>query len=664
MANRLAHATSPYLLQHRDNPVDWQQWSAEAFEEAKARDVPVLLSIGYSACHWCHVMAHESFEDAETAAQLNAGFVCIKVDREERPDVDAIYMDATQALTGHGGWPMTCFLTPSGHPFYCGTYYPKEPNHGMPGFRQLLTAISEAWSERRGELAATGAEVVRLLGERSVVPNSRLAPDAEALERAVASLRGDYDAHRGGFGGAPKFPPSAVLEFLLRHGSLGALDMVAGTCEAMARGGIYDQLAGGFARYSVDGAWVVPHFEKMLYDNAQLLRVYTHWWRSTGDPLARRIAVETADFLLADLRTPERGFASALDADAAGVEGSTYVWTPDQLRDVLGPDDAFWFAKLTVVTAQGSFEHGSSVLQLPAEPDPADADRWSRARQLLLAERSTRPQPSRDDKVVAAWNGMAIAALAETGALLERADLVDAAVDAARLLLEVHLVDGRLRRVSRDGVVGEPAGVLEDYADVAEGLLAVAQVLGSGEFLEAAGRLLDVVLEHFADGAGGFFDTADDAEALVRRPQSVTDDATPSGTSAAAHALLTYSALTGSLRHRDAAVAALGPTAVIGAEYPRAAGWGLATAAALLAGPAEIAVVGDGPDATALVRAARLALSPGAVVARGSADVPWAPLLADRALVSGHPAAYVCRGFVCERPVTTVEELRALLNDG
>jgi uncharacterized protein YyaL (SSP411 family) len=662
MANRLAAATSPYLLQHKDNPVDWQQWSPKAFEEARTRDVPVLLSIGYSACHWCHVMAHESFEDVATAHDMNEGFVCIKVDREERPDVDAIYMDATQAMTGHGGWPMTCFLTPAGDPFYCGTYYPKEPSHGMPAFRQLLAAIAEAWTERRGELTSTGAEVVRLLSERSIVPNNGIAPDGDQLEQAVAGLRADYDARRGGFGGAPKFPPSAVLEFLLRQGSLGALEMVAGTCEAMARGGIYDQLAGGFARYSVDGAWVVPHFEKMLYDNAQLLRVYTHWWRSTGDPLARRISIETAQFMLADLGTPEGGFASALDADAAGVEGSTYVWTPDQLREVLGPDEASWFGQLTSVTVDGTFEHGASVLQLPVEP--VDAERWAADRPLLLAQRATRPQPGRDDKVVAAWNGMAIAALAEAGALFERADLTAAAVAAAKLLLDVHFVNGRLRRVSRDGLVGEPAGVLEDYAGVADGLLALAQVIGSSEFLEAAGSMLDVVLDHFGDGGGGFFDTADDAEALVRRPQSVTDDATPSGTSAAAQALLTYSALTGSLRHRDAAVAALGPTAVIGAEYPRAAGWGLATAAALLAGPVEIAIVGEGPRADALASAARMTLSPGAVIARSSGVAPWAPLLADRRLVDGGAAVYVCRGFVCQRPVTTVEELRALLQDG
>jgi uncharacterized protein YyaL (SSP411 family) len=587
---------------------------------------------------------------------MNARFVCIKVDREERPDVDAIYMDATQALTGHGGWPMTCFLTPDAEPFYCGTYFPKHPVHGMPAFGQVLEAVATAWEQRRDELTKSAGEIVRLLGERSVIPPERTPPDDEVLEAAVAALRNDYDAVHGGFGGAPKFPPSAVLEFLLRHGSLGSLEMVQGTCEAMARGGIYDQLAGGFARYSVDNAWVVPHFEKMLYDNAQLARVYAHWWRTTGSPLAKRVAIETVEFMLNDLRTREGGFASALDADAAGVEGSTYVWTPAQLREVLDESDAEWAANLLNVTVSGTFEHGASVLQLLSDPD--DGARWARVRTQLLTARQARVQPGRDDKVVAAWNGLAIAALADAGVLLDRADFIGAAVAAANLLLDVHLVDGRLRRVSRDGVAGAPGGVLEDYADVAEGLLALAQATSSGSYLRIAGELLDVVLERFADGGGGFHDTADDAETLVRRPRTATDDATPSGQSAAAQALLTYAALTGSMRHRAVAEAALGVTRVFGSQYPRAAGWGLAAASAMLAGPLEIAVVGDSPE---LLRAARMATSPGAVVAAGDGRKAWAPLLAERPLVEGRPAAYVCRGFVCQRPVTTVAELQAVL---
>jgi uncharacterized protein YyaL (SSP411 family) len=661
MSNRLAAATSPYLQQHKGNPVDWWQWSPEAFAEARDRDVPVLLSVGYAACHWCHVMAHESFEDADTAALMNARFVSIKVDREERPDVDAIYMDATQALTGHGGWPMTCFLTPDGDPFYCGTYYPSRPAHGLPSFQQVLEAVSQAWTGRRDELTNAGADVVRLLGERAAMPAERTPPDADVLDAAVASLRSDYDPVHGGFGGPPKFPPSSVLEFLLRHGSMGALEMVGATCTAMARGGMYDQLAGGFARYSVDARWVVPHFEKMLYDNAQLLRIYTHWWRATGAPLGRRVAIETAQFMLTDLLTPEGGFASALDADAGGVEGSTYVWTRTQLLDVLGADDGAWAADLLSVEVEGSFERGTSVLQLRADPD--NAARWETVRSALLQARAGRVQPGRDDKVVAAWNGLAIAALAEAGVLFDRTDFVEAATAAARLLIDVHLVEGRLRRVSRDGAAGAPAGVLEDYADVAEGLLALAQATSSASLLEVAGDLLDTCIVHFSDGAGGFYDTADDAEVLIRRPQSATDDATPSGQSALAQALLTYAALTGSIDHRAAAEAALGATRVLGARYPRAAGWGLAAASALLAGPAEIAIVGAADSSAGLARAARMSTSPGAVVAvQSSPDAePWAPLLRDRGLVAGEPAAYVCRQFVCLRPATSVDDLLAAL---
>ncbi len=657
MPNRLGDATSPYLLQHKDNPVDWWPWSEEAFAEARRRAAPVLLSVGYSACHWCHVMAHESFEDAETAGLMNERFVCVKVDREERPDVDAVYMDATQAMTGHGGWPMTCFLTPDAKPFYCGTYFPNVPRAGMPSFRQVLDSVAKAWEARSDELGEAGTEVVRLLDERSAVPAERTPPDADVLDEAVALLRGEFDSAHGGFGGAPKFPPSSVLEFLLRYGSVGALEMVAGTCEAMARGGIYDQLAGGFARYSVDAEWVVPHFEKMLYDNAQLLRVYAHWWRSAGSPLARRVAAETATFLLRDLGTPEGGFASALDADTEGEEGATYVWTPAELAEVLGAEDGEWAAALLAVSGRGTFEHGASVLQLPADPD--DADRWDRIRAKLFDARSARRQPGRDDKVVASWNGLAIAALAEAGTLLDEPAWVQSAEAAMQLLLDVHLIDGRLRRVSRDGVAGKPMGVLEDYAYVADGLLALAQATSSGRYLAAAGELLDVVLTKFADGQGGFHDTADDAEPLVRRPRSVTDDATPSGQSAAAGALLTYAALTGSARHREAAEAALGPVRLLGAKFPRAIGYGLAVAAAFLDGPLEIAVVGDGE----LLRAARMSTAPGAVVAAVPDDgaPPWAPLLEYRRSMGGAPTAYVCKDFVCQRPVTDIEGLHKLL---
>jgi uncharacterized protein len=642
MPNRLADSTSPYLLQHQDNPVDWWEWTPEAFEEARRRDVPVLLSIGYAACHWCHVMAHESFEDDQTAAYMNEHYVNVKVDREERPDVDAVYMEAVQAMTGHGGWPMTSFLTPDGEPFFCGTYWPSEPRHGMPSFRQVLASIAQTWQSRRQDVLSAGREVVQRLARPPGGPTADLTP--ELLDAAADGLRRSYDPAHGGFGAAPKFPPSMVLEFLLRRAARAGgdgLDLVVGTCDAMARGGMYDQLAGGFARYSTDARWVVPHFEKMLYDNALLMRVYLHLWRSTGSADARRIAVETGDFLLRDLRTAEGGFASALDADTDGVEGLTYVWTPAQLVEVLGEQDGRWAAAQLSVTEAGTFEHGSSVLQRLREPD--DGDRYERVRTALLAARGERPQPARDDKVVAAWNGLAIAALAEAGALLDRPDFLDAAARCADLLRDLHLVDGRLRRTSRDGAAGRNAGVLEDYADVAEGLLALHQVTGEPDRLQLAEQLLEVVLTRFPDGAGGFYDTADDAERLVRRPQDPTDGPAPSGVAAAAGALLTCAALTGSGRHRDAAEAAMAGQAPLLARYARHAGWAAAVGEALLAGPAEVAVV-DRPD---LLAVARLATSPGAVV------VGAGPL------AEGRPpgAAYVCRGFVCDAPTTEAARL-------
>jgi uncharacterized protein YyaL (SSP411 family) len=647
MPNRLAAATSPYLQQHKDNPVHWWEWTPEAFEEAEQRGVPVLLSIGYAACHWCHVMAHESFEDEATADYMNANFVNIKVDREERPDIDAVYMEAVQAMTGHGGWPMTSFLTPKGEPFFCGTYWPSESRHGMPAFGEVLQSVAQAWQTRRDEVEAAGADVVSRLSARPAGGVSQEVTP-ELLDQAAGSLRSTYDADSGGFGSAPKFPPSMALEFLLRRAARtggAGLDLVDGTCRAMARGGLYDQLAGGFARYSVDQHWVVPHFEKMLYDNALLLRVYVHWWRSTGSEFARRVALETGEFLLRDLRTPEGGFASALDADTDGVEGLTYVWTPEQLVEALGEEDGRWAAAQLGVTARGTFEHGTSVLQRLQEPD--DPARYERVRAALLEERLTRPQPGRDDKIVAAWNGLAVAALAEGGVLLDRPDWVVAADRCADLLGRVHWAGSRLHRTSRDGTAGRNAGVLEDYADVAEGLLTLHQVTGDPRRLAAAGALLDVVLDRFGDGKGGFFDTADDAEQLVRRPQDPTDNATPSGTAAAAGALLTYAALTGSERHRSAAEAALGTVAPVFARHARFAGWACAVAEALVAGPAEVAVV-DRPD---LLAVARRATSPGAVVVTGG------PLL------EGRPAgaAYVCRGFVCEAPTTDEARLREQL---
>ncbi|MDF6044504.1 thioredoxin domain-containing protein [Streptomyces sp. JH14] len=665
MANRLAQSTSPYLLQHADNPVDWWPWSPEAFEEARSRNVPVVLSVGYASCHWCHVMAHESFEDEATAAYMNEHFVNVKVDREERPDVDAVYMEAVQAATGQGGWPMTVFLTADAEPFYFGTYFPPEPRHGMPSFRQVLEGVVSAWNERRGEVTEVAGRIVHDLAGRSLAHGGEGLPDESELAQALLGLSRDYDEKHGGFGGAPKFPPSMTIEFLLRHhartGAEGALQMAVDTCGAMARGGMYDQLAGGFARYSVDREWVVPHFEKMLYDNALLCRVYAHLWRATGSELARRVALETADFMVRELRTAEGGFASALDADSEDVdgkhvEGAYYVWTPAQLREVLGEEDAAFAAAYFGVTEEGTFEEGSSVLQLPGEASAVDGARAADVRARLLAAREERARPGRDDKVVAAWNGLAIAALAETGAYFERPDLIERATEAADLLVRVHMGDvARLARTSRDGRAGANAGVLEDYGDVAEGFLALAAVTGEGVWLEFAGFLLDIVLAHFTGEGGQLYDTADDAEQLIRRPQDPTDSATPAGWTAAAGALLSYAAHTGSEAHRAAAEGALGVVKALGPRAPRFIGWGLAVAEALLDGPREVAVAG--PVGGELHRTALLGRAPGAVVAAGTSGGGEFPLLVDRPLVGGAPTAYVCRHFVCDAPTTDAGEL-------
>ncbi|MEU6847269.1 thioredoxin domain-containing protein [Streptomyces sp. NPDC046716] len=673
MPNRLAQETSPYLLQHADNPVDWWPWSAEAFEEAKRRGVPVLLSVGYSSCHWCHVMAHESFEDDATAALVNEHFVAVKVDREERPDVDAVYMEAVQAATGHGGWPMTVFLTPDAEPFYFGTYFPPEPRHGSPSFSQVLQGVRDAWSERRGEVAEVAGKISADLAAREMTYGGTEVPGAEELGQALLGLVREYDATYGGFGGAPKFPPSMVIEFLLRHhartGAEGALQMASDTCERMARGGIYDQLGGGFARYSVDREFTVPHFEKMLYDNALLCRAYAHLWRSTGSDLARRTALETADFMVRELRTNEGGFASALDADsedpASGkhVEGAYYVWTPAQLTEVLGEEDGRLAARYFGVTEEGTFEEGASVLQLPQTDEVFEAERIEDIRRRLTAARAERPAPGRDDKVVAAWNGLAIAALAETGAYFGRQDLVDAAVCAGDLLVRLHMdPQARLSRTSKDGHLGRNAGVLEDYADVAEGFLALASVTGEGVWLEFAGFLLDHVLDRFVDAeSGALYDTAVDAERLIRRPQDPTDNAAPSGWTAAAGALLSYAAQTGSEPHRTAAERALGVVKALGPRVPRFIGNGLAVAEALLDGPREIAVIGE--VGGRLHHTALTATAPGAVVAAGPEGGDELPLLADRLRIEDRDTAYVCRHFVCDAPVTDPDRLGQIVGE-
>ncbi|CAM3152509.1 thioredoxin domain-containing protein [Prescottella defluvii] len=660
--NTLGDATSPYLRQHADNPVHWHQWGPEALAWARERNVPILLSVGYAACHWCHVMAHESFEDPVTAAVMNENFVCIKVDREERPDLDAIYMNATVAMTGQGGWPMTCFLTPDGSPFYCGTYYPTQPRGGMPSFTQLLHAITDTWRTRRGDVDDAAASVVaELRRSAGALPLGGVPVDVPLLSGAVANVLRDEDRERGGFGGAPKFPPSMLLEGLLRSYERSSaeptLRAVERTADAMARGGIYDQLGGGFARYAVDAEWVVPHFEKMLYDNALLLRFYAHLARRTGSELAYRVADETVEFLLRDLRTAAGAFASALDADTDGEEGLTYSWTPGQLVEVLGADDGAWAAEMFAVTDAGTFERGASVLQLPV--DPSDGQRLAEVRARLLAARARRPQPGRDDKVVTAWNGLAVTALAEAGAALGRWEWVRAAEECARVLLTTHVVDGRLRRASLAGAVGEPAGVLEDYAALATGLLALHQTTGAAEWRDAATFLLDAAIEHFADRneAGSWFDTADDAETLVTRPRDPLDGATPSGASAITEALLTASVLVDadrSSKYAAAAADSLSRAAVVLQRAPRSAGHWLAVAEASVRGPMQIAVAES--ESSELSRQARRLAPGGAVVVAGRADSM--PLLAGRPQIDGVPTAYVCRGSVCDRPVTGVEELR------
>ncbi len=639
-------------------------------------------------------MAHESFEDVATAELMNANFVCVKVDREERPDIDAIYMSATVAMTGQGGWPMTCFLTPAGEPFYCGTYYPRTPRGGMPSFTQVLTAVADTWRTRRAEVDEAAGQVADALrAQADGLPDSDLAVGPELLDHAVAAVLRDVDPRYAGFGGAPKFPPSALLEGLLRHvertGDRAARQAVLDTAVAMARGGIYDQLRGGFARYAVDAAWVVPHFEKMLYDNAQLLRVYAHLARSGAQELAAeqlsrgdlppRVMAETAAFILDDLGTEQGGFASGLDADThvdphgPGVEGATYVWTPAQLCEVLGDDDGAWAAAVFDVTAEGNFEHGASVLTLPVPEGradvsgPVDPERFDRIRKRLRQARDERPQPGRDDKVVTAWNGMAITALAEAGAAHARTDWIEAAARCARMLLSEHMTGGRLRRASLGGVTGAAPGTLEDYAWLASGLLALYQATGDSGWLDRAQELLDIAITHFADpsAAGAWFDTADDAESLISRPRDPFDGATPSGASAFAEALLTASALSEpdrAGRYRDLAEATLSRNAIVLARAPRSGGHWLTVAEAAAHGPLQIAVAlpeDTDPAVGELLTAARWSAPGGSVILAGQQNS--APLLESRPPVDAHPAAYVCRGSVCDLPVTDPQALRSSL---
>ncbi len=650
MPNRLAQETSPYLLQHRDNPVAWQPWGDAALAEARRRDVPLLISIGYSACHWCHVMERESFEDPETAAFMNDRFVCIKVDREERPDVDAIYMDAVQAMTGRGGWPLNAFATPDQVPFYAGTYFPPQPRQGMPSWRQVLASVDEAWRTRRAEIEQGAGRILeRLRGAADLAP-AQDAFDPAALGDAVASLEAAYDAANGGFGGAPKFPPASVIEFLL---AAGDRRMSVGTLEAMAAGGIHDQVGGGFARYAVDATWTVPHFEKMLYDNALLAGAFLSGWLASGAPRLRDACEGTLEWLLREMRGPEGGFFSALDADSEGVEGRFYVWTVAELHEVLGhraPAAIDYFG----ATEAGNFE-GANVLEARGPVPPGLAA----VRADLLAARASRVRPGLDDKRIASWNALAIGALARAGAALERPDWLEAARAAADFLLgEMRTPDGRLLRTWKDGRA-HIAGYLEDHAFALEALLTLYEATFEPRWFAAARELADITIEHFADPQrGGFFTTAADHEALLARRKDLDDAPIPSGSSSIAYGLLRLAALTGDGRYEDHSRRTLALVRDIAPRHPQAFGHAL-QALDFTVGPVrEVAVVGPGADRLAAV--VRGALRPRLVLAGGPAD-GGPELLAGREAVGGLATAYVCERFACQRPVTEPADLQALL---
>ena len=653
--NRLAGETSPYLLQHAENPVDWYPWGPEALERARAEDRPILLSIGYSACHWCHVMAHESFEDDETAALMNRLFVNVKVDREERPDLDAVYMNAVVSMTGQGGWPMTVFLMPDGRPFYGGTYFPPAPRPNMPAFRQVLAAIDDVWRTKREDVTGMAEKLTSALGAAAGQAASDDPLTEELLTGALPALKYAYDAEWGGFGTAPKFPPSAAIGFLLRlharTGSDDALAMARGTLDAMAIGGMHDLVGGGFHRYAVDRVWLVPHFEKMLYDNAQLATAYLEAWAATGEERYRDVAEGTLDYLLREMRLPEGGFASAQDADTDGVEGSTYVWTPDDFDRVLGPEDAAAAAAYYGVTSAGNFE-GATVLRISGDA-PANLES---IRARLLAARAERPQPGRDDKAVAAWNGLALAAFAQGAWRLGRDDLLDAALACARFLDE-HMTrpDGRLLRSYRAGDARIPA-FLDDYAAVANGLLELATATGDPRHLARAEELVRDAVRLFADERnGGFLYSASDAERLVAEHKEFDDNPTPSGNSLLAHALLRIGRLHGDRELENLAAGALRIPLDMVRRAPHAFGQLLSAVDLYLSPPREVAVVGPHDDAaTAALRdAVRSGFHPTAVYAFGDgADAAGVPLLEGKGLVDGRPAVYICERFTCRTPLT------------
>jgi uncharacterized protein YyaL (SSP411 family) len=653
--NRLAAETSPYLLQHAENPVDWYPWGSEALERARAEDRPILLSIGYSACHWCHVMAHESFEDAETAELMNRLFVNVKVDREERPDLDAVYMNAVVSMTGQGGWPMTVFLMPDGRPFYGGTYFPPAPRMNMPAFRQVLAAIDDVWRTKREDVTGMAEKLTSALGAAADQAPSDDPLTEELLTGAVPALAYAYDSEWGGFGTAPKFPPSAAIGFLLRlharTGSEDALAMARGTLDAMAAGGMHDLVGGGFHRYAVDRVWLVPHFEKMLYDNAQLATAYLEAWAATGEERYREVAEGTLDYLVREMRLPEGGFASAQDADTDGVEGSTYVWRPADLERALGTEDAAAAAAYYGVTPAGNFE-GATVPRISGEPPPNLAD----IRARLLAARAERSQPGRDDKAIAAWNGLALTALAQGAWRLGRADLLDVALACAAFLDE-HMTrpDGRLLRSYRDGDARVP-GFLDDYAAVAHGRLELATATGDARHLARAEELARRAVELFADDRhGGFLYSASDAERLVAEHKEFDDNPTPSGNSLLAHVLLRLARIHGDRELENLAAGSLRIPLDMVRRAPHAFGQLLSAVDLYLSPPREVAVVGPRDDAaTAALRdAARRGFHPTAVYAFGDGTEPApVPLLEGKGLVDGRPAVYICERFACRAPLT------------
>ena len=676
MANRLIDETSPYLLQHAHNPVDWYPWGQEALARAKDEDKPILLSIGYSACHWCHVMERESFENPRIAAQMNADFVSIKVDREERPDLDGIYMQAVQAMTGSGGWPMTVFLTPDGTPFYGGTYFPPNDRGGMPSFPRVLSAIAHAWKDRRTEVLQNGAQLRAQLQQTIVRPPSSVELDAAILAAAARAIVAQHEPHNGGFGHAPKFPQPMALEFLLRHwrrtNDEAALHVASHTLEHMARGGIYDHLGGGFARYSTDEEWLVPHFEKMLYDNAQLARVYLLAYQATDNAFFKEIAEEVIEYVLRDMTDGGGGFYSAEDADSEGEEGKFYIWTPAEVEELLGASDARLFCAFYDIKTPGNFEGRASILhmertplQVAGELGVSEAELLAaleRGRRVLFEARSKRVRPARDEKVLASWNGLMLRAVADAANVLSRKDFLSAAErNGAFLMSQMRGADGTLARSWKSGHGARLNGYLEDYANVADGLLALYEATFDPRWLQTSIELADTMLGKFADRAnGGFFDTSDNHEVLITRPKDVFDNATPSGNSVAADVLLRLALLTDRQEFREAAESVPRLLKDAMTRYPLGFARALNALDFLLDEPKEVAIVGPAgtPETEALRQAVFEPFIPNKVVAGAGADIP---LLQGRDRGGGQTLAYVCQHYVCKAPASDPAEVRRLL---